>query len=168
MTRVSLRQTYPKRIDVPVLLIISGVLLGIGLSLPLIKVEQLVFWKSEYSVMAGVLGLMHHGDYFLAALIFFFSVVFPIAKLVLLWGVWEMKLEEDRRNDLVKWLGMLGKWSMLDVFVVALIVVLVKLGPLAKTTPQGGVYVFCAAILTSMISGMLIESLMEESNRRKG
>ena len=51
---------------------------------------------------------------------------------------------------------------MLDVFVVAILIVLVKLGPLAKVEPQSGVYVFCAAIVVSMVTSMYVESLAKK------
>jgi len=43
-----------------------------------------------------------------------------------------VRLPEVQRQKLLHWLGILGKWSMLDVLVVAILIVLVKLGPLAK------------------------------------
>jgi paraquat-inducible protein A len=48
---------------------------------------------------------------------------------------------------------------MLDVFVVAILIVLVKLGPLANVQPQQGVYWFAAAVFLSMITSMYVDSL---------
>ncbi len=53
---------------------------------------------------------------------------------------------------------------MLDVFVVAILIVLVKLGPLAKIEPQPGLYWFSAAILVSMITSMYVDSLAGEKD----
>lgn len=159
IAKKSLRELHPKRIDVPLSILLAAVLLSIGLSLPLMKVQQMVFWKSEYSVIQGVLELLKHGDYVLSLILFFFCVIFPIVKLLVLWILWEAKLTDEKRQQFLKWLALLGKWSMLDVFVVAIIIVLVKLGPLAKTEAQVGVYVFAAAILWSLISTMIVESV---------
>ena len=158
----ALRDRYPRRIEVPVLILVSFVLLLIGWSLPLMKVEKMVFWKNEYSVVKGVNSLWEQDQYALSIILFFFSVVFPAVKLTALSVLWHMRLAEAKRQAVLHWLGVLGKWSMLDVFVVAILIVLVKLGPLAKVEPQAGVYWFAAAIVTSMLTSMYVESLAKK------
>lgn len=146
------------------MILASFVLLVIALSLPLMTVEKLVFWKNEYSVIEGVRGLWDQGQYALAVILFFFSIVFPTLKLAMLGVIWTIRLAERRRQALLQWLGILGKWSMLDVFVVAILIVLVKLGPLARVQPRRGVYWFAAAILLSMITSMYVDSLAQKQN----
>jgi paraquat-inducible protein A len=158
----SLRDRYPRRIEVPLLILASFVLLLIALSLPLLTVEKMVLWKNEYSVIAGVHGLWEQGQYALAIILFFFSIVFPLFKLAMLGFIWFIRLAEGKRQAVLHWLGILGKWSMLDVFVVAILIVLVKLGPLAKVQPQRGVYWFAAAIFLSMITSMYVDSLAQK------
>ena len=144
------------------LILVSFALLLTGLSLPLMKVEKMVFWKNEYSVLKGVNSLWEQGQYLLAAILFFFSIVFPVVKLGALGLIWNVRLAEERRQTVLRWLGALGRWSMRDVFVVAILIVLVKLGPLAKVEPQVGVYVFCAAIVLSMLTSMYVERLAKK------
>jgi paraquat-inducible protein A len=158
----SLMQRYPRRIEVPLLILVSFVLLLIALSMPLMKIEKMVLWKNEYSVIAGVQGLWEQGQYVLASVLFFFSIVFPMCKLAMLGFIWFVRLAEQRRQMVLHWLGVLGKWSMLDVFVVAILIVLVKLGPLAKVQPQRGIYWFAAAIFLSMITSMYVDNLAQE------
>ena len=160
--RQSLRDRYPRRIEVPLLILTSFVLLLIALSLPLMTVEKMVFWKNEYSVIAGVHGLWEQGQYALAIILFFFSIVFPLFKLGMLGVIWTVRLDEGKRQAVLHWLGILGKWSMLDVFVVAILIVLVKLGPLARVQPERGVYWFAAAIFLSMITSMYVDSLAKK------
>ena len=118
-----------------------------------------MFWKNEYSVVTGIIGLFHEGEYFLSALLFFFSVIFPMVKLVLLWTLWWGEFEEQTRAKVLEWLGILGKWSMLDVFVVAILIVAVKLGPLANVYPRQGVYIFSIAIVMAILTTMHVENL---------
>ena len=160
----SLLQRYPKHIEVPLLLLVSLTMLLVALSMPLMKVEKMVFWKNDYSVIAGVHGLWRQGQYVLAIILFFFSIVFPIFKLAVLAFIWFIPLAEGKRKKVLHWLGILGKWSMLDVFMVAILIVLVKLGPLAKVEPQRGLYWFAAAILFSMITSMYVDSLAGKSD----
>jgi len=139
------------------MILAAFVLLLIALSMPLMTVEKMVFWKNDYSVIAGVHGLWERGQYALAIILFFFSIVFPLVKLAALGLIWTVRLAEEKRQAVLHWLGILGKWSMLDVFVVAILIVLVKLGPLAKIRPQRGVYWFAAAIFLSMITSMYVD-----------
>ena len=81
----------------PLGILLSAALLAIGLSLPLLKIQQMIFWKSEYSVIRGVLELARQGDYVLAVVLFFFCVIFPIVKLLTLLAIWEIKLTDDKR-----------------------------------------------------------------------
>ena len=160
MNKVSLRSNYSWwRVEVPVLIGISSLLLRAGLLLPLIHVQKMVFWKNNYSVVTGITSLWHQNQWLLAAVVFFFSLVFPVLKLAVLAGIWFVPLTEQQRQRLLQWLGVLGKWSMLDVFAVAILIVLVKLGPVVKIEPQPGVYAFTLAIIFSMITTMYVAHL---------
>jgi paraquat-inducible protein A len=155
----SLSQIHHGHPEVPLLIFVSVALLVVGLSLPLMKIEKFVFWKNDYSVFTGVVGLIADKQILLAAIVFFFSMVFPFAKLLALLVVWWARMKTASRKKLLHWLGILGKWSMLDVFAVSILIVLVKLGPLASVDPQPGLYFFCGAILFSMATAMYIEHL---------
>ena len=158
-------QRYPRHLVVPLTIAGSTVLLIRGLCLPLLHTQQLVFWKSSYSVWEGVVALWDLREYSLALILFFFSMVFPFIKLISLWLIWFVRLADEPRARLLHWLGVLGKWSMLDVFVVAILIVLVKIGPLAKIEPRAGVYVFASAIGTSMLTTMYVERLARRPRR---
>lgn len=158
----SLRSRYPRRFEIPALIVLSFGLLLMGLSLPLMRVEKMVLWKNEYSVLQGVRSLWEQSQIVLALILFFFSIVFPTLKLTALVVIWFVPLPEQKRQTALHWLGLLGKWSMLDVFVVAILIVLVKLGPLAKIEPQRGVYWFAAAIFFSMVTSMYVERLAKK------
>ena len=158
----SLRNRYPWHLEVPLLLVASIVLLVIGLSLPLMEVEKKMLWKvwkNEYSVFSGTLSLARQGQLFLAAILFFFGLVFPFGKLAALAVLWFMPMAEKNREKVLRWLSVLGKWSMLDVFVVSILIVLVKLGSVVQIIPRGGVYVFAMAILVSMITNLYLGRL---------
>ena len=165
MVRHALRELHPKHAAlVPGAILGSAILLCVGLSLPLLYSQKL-FWRNTYSVWEGVVQLWNQNELLLSAVIFFFSIVFPFAKLLGLTVIWFLKLPEESRSRLLHWLGILGKWSMLDVFVVAILIVLVKLGPFVKVEPRAGVYVFAAAIACSMLTTMYIDALAQRSFR---
>jgi paraquat-inducible protein A len=158
----SLRQ-IDRRWGTPTLLVAASVLLAFGLYMPLLRLEKMLFWKSSYSVVTGVFGLAEDGQYVLATVVFFWSVVFPIVKLALLYWIWFGKTDKNQRAFVVKWLDKLGKWSMLDVYIVAVLIVAVKLGPLAEVTVEPGLYVFGAAVLLTMLVGARVEKTARRS-----
>ena len=156
------------RYGVGLLIVLSMALLVIGLMLPLMDIEKKVLFKkyhNTYSVVTGVQNLWQDKQYVLAAIIFFWSVVFPIAKLFGLALIWAVRMPAEQIKKLLHWLGILGKWSMLDVFVVAVMIVAVKMKPLLQIEPRAGIYVFCAAIMLSMITTMVMERLARRQLR---
>ena len=158
-TQRALWQVHRKALDVPLLLVAASVALFFGLRLPLILVEKAVFLSNEYSVWTGVVGLWEDRSYLLAAVVFFFSFVFPIAKLFVLGWIWFAPTSATRRRAWLRHLENLGRWSMLDVFVVAILIVATKLGPLADVSPRPGIYWFCSAILASMLATIRVRRL---------
>ena len=167
MTKKSLKDLHPGRRDVPVWIGAALVVLVAGLSLPILTVEKTIFWRhweNHYSVFVGVIELAKSGDWLLSVILFFFSMVFPFAKLFSLAVLWYRKLSEADRAKTLRWLEALGKWSMLDVFVVAILIVAAKLRDLTQVQPRIGVYLFGLAIILSM----LITTRVNRLARRPG
>ena len=135
-----------------VLLLSSAVLLIAGWLLPLMTVHRFLFLSDEVSILQGVIELWRHGDVLLSLILIAFSMLFPLAKLSVALSLWTAE-ELDRKSIArrSKWLAICGKWSMLDVFVVALVVVAVKLSLVADVEVHAGIYVFAAAIIASML-----------------
>ncbi len=145
----SLQSLYPKRLDIPFLTLLSAGLLATGLSMPVLTVRKL--WEAAtFSIWTGILNMWHEKEHFLAIIVFFFSIVFPIAKLMILLLTWFIDMKTRDRKQLLHFLGLLGKWSMLDVFVTAVILVSLKLGALASAEVETGLYVFAASVLLAM------------------
>jgi len=152
----SLRAQFPKSLEIPLLLAASAVLLPLGLALPTVTLSTMAGVSgSTYSVITGILNLAHGGNALLALLIFSFSLVFPILKLVMLSVIWFNRMEPDRRERALHTLRVLGKWSMLDVFVVVALVGAIQFGLLATATPRIGIYLFSAAVISCMVATFL-------------
>ena len=152
----SLHAQHPRRHDVPLLIIVGLVTLGIGLFLPIVTLEKLAFSSRTYSVLTGIKDLFESGNILLAALIFGFSVLFPAFKLVMLLVIWYRRIDEGDRRRSLWYLEILGKWSMLDVFVVIVMIGSIQLGILARGTVEPGVYVFGSAILISIAATFVV------------
>jgi hypothetical protein len=104
-----------------------------------------------FSLVGGVWQLLRGGDLFVGGVILLFSVVFPIAKLATL--AMTMRAESGSAERHLGLLEQLGKWSMLDVFVVAALVVCFKGFPGGSHVQvEWGIYVFAASVVLSMLA----------------
>ncbi|MCX5702584.1 MAG: paraquat-inducible protein A [Candidatus Omnitrophica bacterium] len=160
----TLQHLYPKRIDILILIIASAVFLFIGLRLPVLTVRKL--WeRNTFSIISGIINLWEGRYYILSFIIFFFSVIFPIAKLVTLFVIWSVRLRDHQREWLLRGLSLLGKWSMLDVFVTAIIIVSIKLGALASAKAEIGIYYFGISILLAMLVTNLQSNLVNRPDK---
>ncbi len=160
LTERSLQEFYPRRIDIVVMILLSAGFLVAGLMLPILTVRKL--WEiNTYSILSGVQSLWTEKYYGLAVIIFFFSVIFPIAKLVALSMIWFMKLNGEHRKKIIDFMEIFGKWSMLDVFVAAVMIVWIKLGALASAKPEIGIYYFGFSVILTMIVSSFQGSLVK-------
>lgn len=138
---------------IPALLLLSAVLLAFGWSLPIMTVETLVVLSEDISILDSCWQLLESGEWFLFAMIFVFSIVFPLIKLaVALWLWWFADLERPGFLRSLAWIEALGKWSMLDVFVVALSVVAIQLSLVSDVEIHPGIYLFSAAVALSIVA----------------
>jgi paraquat-inducible protein A len=134
------------------LFLLAGGLLAIGWTLPIMTIKRLFFFAERISILEGAAALWEAGDYFLFTVVFVFSVMFPALKLavaVLLW--YGADARGPGLHRALTWLEALGRWSMLDVFVVALIVVAVQGSLVSDVSAHPGLYVFTAAVVLSLL-----------------
>jgi len=134
-------------------------LLIAGLNLPTLKLTKVIFFTNTYSIWDGVWELWKADHIGLAVIIFFFSIMFPCVKLIGLLFVWFVPLEPEGRRRFLYRLGILGKWSMVDVFIVAILVILIKTKDIADANAQIGIYLFAGAIMLSIVATLVIEKI---------
>jgi paraquat-inducible protein A len=147
------------------LLLLASSILAVGLGLPVVTLRSGLAHDS-YSVLAGIADLARSGEVLLALIVLVFSVLFPIAKLSTLAHVLFRPVAAERRTRLVRLLERLGRWSMLDVFVVAILIGSVHLGILSEAYAERGIYVFAAGILLSMFSTLAVQRLLHAPRER--
>ena len=151
------------------LLVISSCLLIAGLFLPMLTISQFVVIRNEFSVISGISELWNADQYILFVVIGCFSVVVPLAKIALLFKL----LQSDNKPHpikmkLLRLMHDYGRWAMLDVMVVAMLIVTVKMGAIASIQIHPGLYVFGAAVLLIMLTTQstvrLLENQQSDSN----
>jgi len=144
---------------VNLLLIGALALLFYGLQAPILTLEKFYVFSNTVSLLSALRQLAAEAEWGLFLLVGAFSVVFPILKNLMLLVIWNLdpaRGEHHRRH--LAWLATYSKWSMLDVFVVALLVVSVKLGSLAEARVEIGIYAFAASVILTMLLSAWIGS----------
>jgi paraquat-inducible protein A len=147
-------------------IVVAAATLAYSYSLPTVTFERLMSDPETYSIYGGIESLWEDGNWVLASLVFFFSIVFPIVKVLALGYLWLGRGGPAQRAGLVVWLRLLGKWSMLDVFVIGAFVGSIHLGVIAQGTSRAGIYVFGAAIAMSMLTTIAVAAREPGSARR--
>ncbi|MDX1492141.1 MAG: paraquat-inducible protein A [Pseudohongiellaceae bacterium] len=147
------------------LYILSALLLGFGATLPLMTISKLVVVSNSFSLIGGVWSLFVEGQYAIFAIVFIFSVIFPIVKMYLLFVVvFQQSRPVPKIQHYLKLMHDYGRWAMLDVMVVAVIVVSVKLGALASVEVHIGLYLFGASVLIAMYLTQRVGKLLPSFN----
>jgi paraquat-inducible protein A len=147
---------------IPVLLVAALLLFGTGIFFPFFHVTKLWVFDDAVSVVGGIITLFHEGEYFLFTVLTLFTLVFPCVKLGLLGVIWL-----EREHDLAKvrrlhrWVESLGKWSMLDVFVVAILIVAMKSAGVADIHIGIGLYLFTFSVIATQFASVWVAGLLQ-------
>ena len=133
-------------------LAIATLLFVIGVFLPMLTLTKFYIAKNSFSIISGLVELFNDRKFILFILIAGFSLVFPILKIAVLFKMLLAKSLSDKK--LKQYLYLMheyGRWAMLDVMVVSILIVTVKLGAIASIKVHIGLYVFGAAVLLIML-----------------
>lgn len=147
------------------LLLISSGLLVAGLFLPMLTITQLIVISNEFSVISGIIELWKADQYILFVVIGCFSVLIPLAKIGLLFKLLQ---SDDKphpvKMKLLRLMHDYGRWAMLDVMVVAMLIVTIKMGAIASIEIHPGLYVFGAAVLLIMLTTQSTMRFLEQES----
>lgn len=159
----SLHLRKPDSLQRTVALLITASLLYIPANvLPIMTTSQLGR-PLESTILGGVVLLIHHGSYLIAAVIFIASVLVPLGKLsALSWLCWSLRRGYDtahhQRTRLYRATELVGKWSMTDVFVVAILVGLIQLGGILRITAGSAAIAFGGVVIVTMLAAEAFDS----------
>lgn len=153
-------------------LLITAALLYIPANvLPIMHTE--LFGRDEPStIIGGAITLWESGDYPVALIILIASVLIPVAKiLILAWLNLTVQQQHERRPRIrtrfYRFTEGVGRWSMIDVFVVAILVALVQLGNTMSIYPGPAALAFCGVVFVTMIAAMTFDNRLIWQNRNK-
>ncbi|AIG04805.1 paraquat-inducible protein [Pseudomonas fluorescens] len=114
------------------------------------------------TIMAGVIELVQHGMFPIAAVVFVASILVPTFKLVgialLLFSVQRHQpLSARQRIIMYRFIEFIGRWSMLDIFVIAILVAVVNFGRLASVEANLGAVAFASVVILTMLAAVTFD-----------
>lgn len=133
--------------------------------LPILEIEKLGHHHAT-SLLGGTLDLIWHGSFFVGFVVLLFSIVLPLLKLLALLELSYIGLTHRHHRActyrIVEWTG---RWSMMDVLLLALLVTLVKLGDIVSFQLGPAVIAFVMCVVMSMIASIMFDphAIWEES-----
>lgn len=132
---------------------------------PFMKLE-LYGQVHESTILQGALDLLKSGDVFVALVIILASLIIPFLKIVLLiylgFKLMRKSALEGTDVKIFHTVELLGRWSMLDVFLVAILVSMVKLGNMAHVSFGLGCFFFLLVVIFSLLASEALTKSLEE------
>jgi len=144
-------------------LLITSCILYIPANLLPIMYTEIFGQETPNTIIGGVISLWESGSYPVAIIILIASVVVPVAKiLILAWLNYSVQRQRTNSQQLrtryYRLTEGIGRWSMIDVFVVAVLVSLIQMGNTLSIYPGQAALAFCAVVFITMIAAMTFDS----------
>lgn len=154
-----LRQSVPLRgLAIGVMTIGAAACLVLGLTMPVVELTYFYVWTDTHSFLSITRALYAKNEVFLAGILVVFSMLFPAIKLFfLLIAYADMAAGSGTRRRTLGRMSWLGKWSMLDVLVLALVIFYVKTSAFSEAAALPGIYFFSGAVVMTMLAYALVE-----------
>ncbi|MCF8003236.1 MAG: paraquat-inducible protein A [Chromatiaceae bacterium] len=157
-----LHQRKPKSLQRTWALVLAALAFYIPANVyPVMTVTSLGQTQSD-TILSGVVFLLDHGMLPLAAILFIASIFVPLLKLLILIFLllsvqFGSRWRPRDRTRLYRITEAIGRWSMVDVYVVTILVALVHLGNLASIQAEAGAVFFCAVVILTMFAAMAFD-----------
>lgn len=160
-SRISVRT--PHSIQKTLALLISAMIFYIPANLYPIMKTSVLGSEVQSSIISGIFIFLDEGAYFVAGVIFFASIVIPITKMIAIYWLCsnvmsQRKIKQQELAKLYVLTEFIGKWSMIDVFVVAILVALIQVGNLMVITPGLAAASFAIVVMLTMFSAQCFDA----------
>jgi len=135
------------------LIILATVFFALGVIMPVIRFTTVYVWTNEHSIATIIYALYQNDELFLCGVLFTFSILFPFLKLFyLLTVLTSPDLPREFRAKSIATMEWLGRYSMTDVMVLALLIFYMNSSGYTEADVLPGVYFFAASALMTMFS----------------
>lgn len=139
--------------------------------LPVLRLEA-IYGPHQNTIVGGVIEFWQSGDYPVALIIFTASVMIPVLKLLAIAALCfsaRTGRYPKAMTRLYRITELIGRWSMVDVFVVAILVAVVQLGGVMSIHPGPGILAFAAVVILTILSAESFDPrlIWDAANRAK-
>ncbi|WP_430734705.1 PqiA/YebS family transporter subunit [Halodesulfovibrio aestuarii] len=147
----------PNSIQRTTALVVAAVLLYLPANMLPITITQALGSTQADTIMSGVIYFMFSGSWHIALIIFIASILIPLLKLItLVYLLISVKFSHqwkpETRTKMYRLTEAVGRWSMVDVYVVTVLVALVQLAPFASIQAGPGAVYFAAVVVITMFA----------------
>ena len=153
----ALHATRPRSVQRTNAFLVAAMVLYLPANLLPVMSTASVLGPEEHTILGGIAELWHSGSWELAAIVLVASIVVPVLKiaslsLLAITAQRRSRWRQPERAKLYRLIETVGHWSMLDVFVVVLLVGMVRFGALASVQPESGLLAFGAVVVMTMLA----------------
>lgn len=142
--------------------LIAGLIAYLPANIYPMLLTSTLFERQESTIVEGVVDLVHHGSYGVAFIVFFASIVIPLGKFMAMFYLvfavrrhWALKSQQ--RHVMLEIVEFIGRWSMIDVFVVAILSALVQLDTVATINPGVAAVSFALSVVFTMLAAQSLD-----------
>jgi paraquat-inducible protein A len=158
-----LHQRKPASLDRTWSLMLAAMIMYIPANLLPMTITNTLFDEQKDTIMSGVIYFWKSSDYLVASVIFTASIVIPLLKLMIL--TFLLIAVHQQQSNKKKWhpeqcatlyriVEFIGRWSMIDVFVVSLLTALIQIQALASISAGPGAVAFGAVVVLTMLASL--------------
>ena len=159
-------------LEITLALLLTSIIFYIPANLfPMMHVHTFAGTQSD-TILSGVIYFIESGSYFIGIVIFIASVLVPVAKIIiLLYLVYSVKVKKPTakksRQKLYLLTELVGRWSMVDVYVVSIMIALVHFGGLTQIEAGLGALFFLLVVIATMLAAMSFDSRLIWDNSKE-
>ncbi len=156
---ITLYSRKPKSIQRTWALVITAIIMYIPANLfPIMTVTEFGRGTPD-TIISGIIALFHNELWSIGILVFTASILIPVLKLLalillLLSIQFKWEWSPKQRTLLYKMIETIGRWSMLDIFMMSIVIALVKLGLILNVEPNLGASAFASVVIITMFAAM--------------
>lgn len=156
----------PNSLQWTIALLVTSIMIYIPANILPIMVTEVFGDPSASNIMSGVIILWQGGSYPVAMVIFVASIMIPTLKiLAIAWlcydasgkGITNTYLDRRKMHFVYEIVEFVGRWSMIDVFVIGVLSALVRMGRFMSVYPDIGAVLFAAVVILTMIAAMMFD-----------
>lgn len=142
---------------------LAGVMTFIPANIYPMLLTSTIVERSESTIIGGVFELIHYGSYGIAAIVFVASIIIPLLKFFIIAYLalsvhQHAMLDQHKRHRMFVFVEFVGRWSMIDIFVVAILASLVQLDAVAAINPGIAAINFALSVVFTMFSAQSFDA----------